>query len=574
MMVGMAILEMVGVASIMPFMAVLSDPEIVERNVWLSRAYELSGAESTQGFLTLLGAGVFLVLVGSLTFKAVTQWVQISYAQMRIHSLSCRLMARYLGQPYSFFLGRHSSKIATTILSEVNRVVTGALFPAMQIVAYGLVAIALFGLLLVVDFSLALIMGLTAIVVYGSLYLFIRKKLTRIGAIRLEANRRRFRVTHETFGGVKEVKIYGMEETMADRYASPSKRMARQEILAQVLAQIPNFGIQGLIYGGMILILLYLMAVYGSLGEALPVFATFAFAGYRMMPALQTIYRQASMLRVSRPALDSLVADLNSLQPAGALSRATDARWPTPEEAIELRDVTYSYPGSEQPALDGVDLRIPAKHTVGLVGTTGSGKTTTMDVILGLLSVESGMLLVDGAPVDASNVRAWQNSIGYVPQHIYLSDESIAANIAFGLPEDHIDHAAVERAARMAHLHEFVVNELPQGYNTIVGERGVRLSGGQRQRIGIARALYRDPDTLLLDEATSALDNVTENAVMAAIADLGHRKTIVIIAHRLSTVQSCDRIYLLEKGKVVNSGTFNELISKSAKFRSMAHGDE
>jgi ABC-type multidrug transport system fused ATPase/permease subunit len=239
---------------------------------------------------------------------------------------------------------------------------------------------------------------------------------------------------------------------------------------------------------------------------------------------------------------------------------------------LELVDVHYSYPKAERAALEGLDLAIEANTTVGIVGGTGAGKTTTVDVILGLLVPQAGELRVDGVPVIAANRRAWQNSIGYVPQAIFLTDDSVAANIAFGLPPEEIDHAAVERAARIAELHDFVTDELPDGYATRVGERGVRLSGGQRQRIGIARALYHDPDVLILDEATSALDNLTEKAVMDAVHNLGHAKTIVLIAHRLSTVRDCDTIFMLERGRVIAQGRYDALLETSQKFRAMAAG--
>ena len=239
-------------------------------------------------------------------------------------------------------------------------------------------------------------------------------------------------------------------------------------------------------------------------------------------------------------------------------------------QVIELKHVSYRYPNAAHPALKGVNVTIPANSKVGFVGSTGSGKTTTVDVILGLLEPQEGHLSIDGLPIPAANCRQWQRVIGYVPQHIFLADDSVAANIAFGVNPNDIDQRAIERAAEIAKLHKFVVNDLPQGYATTVGERGVRLSGGQRQRIGIARALYHNPQVLILDEATSALDNLTEQKVMEAMNNLGHDVTIIIIAHRLSTVRKCDQIYLLEQGEVKAHGTFEELNQANEQFRAMA----
>jgi len=318
----------------------------------------------------------------------------------------------------------------------------------------------------------------------------------------------------------------------------------------------------------MLLVVLYLMAQSDSFAGALAIIVLYAFAGYRLMPALQQIYNAVTQLRFVGPALDALHADLTSLKPVQLGSSQDVIKL---KQAINLNQVHYRYPNAQHLALKNLNLSIPAKSMVGLVGSTGSGKTTTVDLILGLLEAEKGTLAIDGQVITEHNRRAWQRVIGYVPQQIYLVDDTVAANIAFGIQAKDIDQVAVERAAKIANLHEFVVNELPEGYSTTVGERGVRLSGGQRQRIGIARALYNNPQVLILDEATSALDNLTEQAVMEALNSLGDEITIVLIAHRLSTVRQCDLIYLLERGVVQASGTYGELIAKNQHFAAMAN---
>jgi ABC-type multidrug transport system fused ATPase/permease subunit len=288
------------------------------------------------------------------------------------------------------------------------------------------------------------------------------------------------------------------------------------------------------------------------------------------MPALQQIYSHLTKLRFSGPALDRLHEDLMTLAPdPGAGLAVQPAVSMGLSRGLQLDEVTYRYPGAPRPALTALSLEVRARSTVGLVGATGSGKTTAVDVMLGLLRPESGQLRVDGTPITPDNARAWRRTVGYVPQHIYLVDASVTANIAFGIPDDQIDHAAVARAARIANLHDFVIRELPAGYGTLIGERGVRLSGGQRQRIGIARALYHQPKVLILDEATSALDNLTEQAVMDAVTNLSGEITIVLIAHRLTTVRDCDRIYLLEQGILTGYGTFEELKETNLRFRAM-----
>ncbi|MDX1429795.1 MAG: ATP-binding cassette domain-containing protein, partial [Rhodothermales bacterium] len=307
---------------------------------------------------------------------------------------------------------------------------------------------------------------------------------------------------------------------------------------------------------------------------SLPIIGLYAFAGIRLFPATQTIYQNIARMRVGKPALDALYEDLNQ-QPQEAARIAESVRHldqtPLLENALELRNISFRYPDSEWTAINGLSLRIDARTTVAFVGRTGSGKTTLSDIVLGLLHPVEGQVIVDGKEIGPENLRHWQSRIGYVPQDIFLSDDTVRNNIAFGLPDGEIDQEAVERAARLAELHDFVVSALPKGYDTMVGERGIRLSGGQRQRIGIARALFGDPDLLVLDEATSALDNMTERAVMDAVHNLARKKTIIMVAHRLSTVRDCDVIFLIEGGQLKAKGRYEELVEMSDQFRSMVY---
>jgi ABC-type multidrug transport system fused ATPase/permease subunit len=570
----MALLDMLGVASIMPFMAVLANPELVETNAILKAAYTASshlGVDTSQQFLFALGIGVFVLLVGSLAFKALTTYAQLRFTRMREYSISKRLVEGYLHQPYSWFLSRHSADLGKIILSEVFEVIDKGVRPIMNLIAQGAIAIALLMLLIVIDPKLALIVGLTLVTAYGLIFKTTRGYLARIGQERVKANQERFTVVSEAFGAAKEVKVGGLECAYIQRFAEPAQAYARHQAGAQVISQLPRFALEAIAFGGMLLVMLYLMAQSGSFASALPIIALYAFAGYRLMPALQQIYGALTQLRFAGPALDALHKDLMSLQqPASAnMQDMQDPAMPL-TQVITLNNIVYRYPNATTPALKRISLSIAAKSTVGLVGATGSGKTTTVDLILGLLDAQEGTLAIDGQPITDHNKRAWQRAIGYVPQQIYLADDTVAANIAFGIDPEQIDQSAVERAAKIANLHEFVISDLPRGYATTVGERGVRLSGGQRQRIGIARALYHNPQVLILDEATSALDNLTEQAVMEAVHNLGHEITIILIAHRLSTVKDCDQIFLLEKGELKGQGRFEELTNANENFKKMA----
>ena len=562
----MALLDAIGVASILPFMAVIANPEIIETNLLLNKLFKALapfGVESNQQFLFSLGVIVFITLITSLAFKAITTYAQVRFVQMREYSIGKRLIEEYLYQPYSWFLNRNSADLGKTILSEISKVVGGGINPLMELIAKGMITIALIVLLIVADPKLALIVGLSLGASYGIIYKLTQKYLNEIGEQSLKNNQLRFTAVSEAFGAAKEVKVGGLEKIYVRRFSTPAQSFAKNHAASSAITQLPRFALEAIAFGGIMLVVLYLMVQTGSFTGALPIISLYAFAGYRLMPALQQIYASFTQLTFVGPSLNKLYDDLKNLRQINS----DDGNIISLKKEIILNNVSYQYPNTDRTALKDINLKILAGSKVGIVGSTGSGKTTTVDLILGLLDVQSGTLEVDGQVINKSNVRAWQKSIGYVPQQIYLSDDTIAANIAFGVKLEDINQEALFRASKTANLHDFVINELPQKYNTTIGERGIRLSGGQKQRIGIARALYHNPKILILDEATSALDNATEAAVMEATSNLGKDITIILIAHRLSTVKNCDLIYLLEKSKLKMSGTFEELINNDLSFR-------
>jgi ATP-binding cassette, subfamily B, bacterial PglK len=563
--------ESVRVASIVPFVAVIADASVVETNPRLAAAYQWLGAESPKAFLFILGLVVFAIMVGSLALTAVTGWATIRFTSMRNYRLSRDLFKIYINQPYEWFLRRHSADLGKSVLSEVNQVVSGALMPFMSLITGGVTAIFMVILLLITDPLLAVIVILALSGGYALIYAVTRRYLRRIGEERVEANRQRFRICVEAFGGIKDVRVLGLEKTFISRFEVPSRRFVTHQAASDVIGQMPQYGLQALAFAIVLIIIWYQLALRDDVSQALPVIALYALAGSRLMPALQKVYGSVSKLSYAKPALDALHRDLAERQGRRGNAPTQDSAKPLGlKNALEISAVSYRYPGSATQALHAVTLTIPARWAVGLVGQTGAGKTTLIDVILGLLEPETGQLSVDTVPITDTNRRAWQKSIGYVPQHIFLADDTVAANIAFGVAARDIDMAEVERAAGIANLHDFVTGELEQGYDTLIGERGIRLSGGQRQRVGIARALYRDPDLLIMDEGTSALDIITERTVMEAVNNLARAKTIILIAHRLTTVRNCDRIYLLERGRLSASGTYDDLIADSDRFRDMA----
>lgn len=557
----MAILDMIGVASILPFMAVLTNPSLIETNSILQSGYRISaifGIQNQQQFLFFLGIIVFILLVISLLFKSLTTYAQVRFVQMREYSIGKRLIEGYLHQPYSWFLFRHSSDVGKTILSEVQQLINDGMFSLIELVARGMIIFALITLLILADPKLAFVIGLSLAGSYSVIFYFLRNFLTRIGEERLKNNHLRFKVVSEAFNAAKEVKVGNLENNFIKRFSVSAKIYAQAQALSRAIALLPRFILEAIAFGGILLIILYFLMQTGNFNSALPILSLYVFAGYRLMPALQQVYASFTNITFIIPSLDKIYDDLKNMKSFTHDPIDDDIPF---KEKISLTNISYSYPNTSRLALKDININIPIKTKIGLVGSTGCGKTTTIDIILGLLEPQNGSLEVDGKIICKQNIRSWQKSIGYVPQNIYLSDDTIFANIAFGLESKDINYEYVKQAAKIANLHNFIEEELTDQYETIIGERGVRLSGGQRQRIGIARALYHRPRVLILDEATSALDNQTEIAVMEALNNLGKDITTILIAHRLSTVKNCDKIYLLEKGKIENEGTFEELIN-------------
>ena len=566
------------VGSVMPFLSVLSEPARIERIPALSWIYETFGFTSEYAFVVALGlASIAAILITSCIQIAKT-YVVARFSLMRGHSISQRLMIAYLRQPYAFFLDRHSGEMTTRVLSEAQLVVNQFLKPAAEFIAALCTVTAIVGLLIWVDPLIALIAFGVLGGIYGVIYFFTRRVLKQFGYTRAEANKTRFRVANEALNGIKDIKLLGREGSYATRYSVPSLKMAHTLVWVQLISQLPQIALQAVALSGVILLCLVLLDPQGfasgaALGGILPTLGVFAFAGQRMLPELSKLYSTLSQIQAGGAAVEAVYDDLIDKAGSGTLPRT-----PPPEMGLKrglaLEAVSYGYPNAEHAGLKDISLEIRAREKIGVVGSTGAGKTTLADLILGLLSPGEGRIVVDGAPLTDDNIRAWQQSVGYVPQDIFLTDASISENIALGVPAREIDEERVRRSAEIARLDGFIRDELPAGYATSIGERGVRLSGGQRQRVGIARALYHDADLIVFDEATSALDNLTERDVMAAIDALPGDKTVLMIAHRLSTVRRCDRIIVLDQGRLVGIGPWDTLMKENEAFQRIANISE
>jgi ABC-type multidrug transport system fused ATPase/permease subunit len=498
--------------------------------------------------------------------------VALRFATMRAYSISSRLLSTYLHQPYSWFLERNSSEVGKNVLNEADNLVGRVITPALKLVANLFLVIAIAAFLIIVDPVVTLMSAGMLSVSYALIYLRLRERLRRAGGEMMDSFGERFRIAQEAMGGIKDVKLLGLEDSYIGLYKGAAQRSARASARLGIMLEMPRFSLEAIAFGTLLtLVLLLLLRNDGDIASTVPILGIFALSVMRLLPALQQIYHGLASIQGGRDILDTITADCAE----ASLMRHVSVEARTPlrlARSLELSKVGFAYASAGRSALHGIDLTIPARNTVGIVGGTGAGKTTLVDLILGLLTPDEGEIRVDGLPVTGENLRAWQQTLGYVPQAIFLTDDTIASNIAFGVPKDEIDMAAVERAARAAALHDFVATDLAAGYSTVVGERGVRLSGGQRQRIGIARALYRNPSLLIMDEATSALDNITERVVMEAVQNIRADKTIILIAHRLTTVRNCDLIFLMDHGRVVAQGTYDELVASNETFRRMAVG--
>lgn len=567
-----ALFDLAGIASILPFVTVLINPEIIETNIYFVKIFEITkifGVKNIDHFLFVLGVLVFLILILGIAFKALTNYAKIRYVKMRETSIGKILLKGYLKHPYEWFLNRNSADLGKAILSESGIVAGDVLSPIFDLFGSILTVIFIVILLLLVDYKITLITGLFFFIIYGFIIKFTKNFLKQIGNENVKNNELRFLSINEAFGASKEIKIGGLEQVYVKRFSKSAEKYSRNKVSSAVVSTLPRFALEAITFGGAVLIILYLMSQKGGFSNALPVISLFIFASYRLMPAIQNIYVTLATITFASPSLNFLYQDIKNSRSLKVNKNNEDIFHL--KNSISLENIIYNYPNTSSSALNNISFNIKSKSTIGIVGPTGCGKTTLVDTILGLLEPQKGNLKIDEKLITNENLKSWQSCIGYVPQNIYLADDTLASNIAFGVNPDQIDQETVEKSSKIANLHDFVINELPKKYQTIIGERGTRLSGGQRQRIGIARALYNKPKLLILDEATSALDNQTEQYVMDAINNLRNNMTIILIAHRLNTVKKCENIILLEKGKIKTQGSYDELVKVDRNFQITAN---
>lgn len=576
MMMLMAFMEMLGIASIGPFMALVADMQLLETNAVLNKLYLASGVSTHTDFLFITGFVVLLTLGFASILSIFTTWRLSLFAFSVGTEFSDRLYRYYLQKDWLFHASGSSAQLTKQISTEAYRVTNSIILPFIEMNARIVLALFISVSIFIYNPMIASIGIILFTSGYILIYKVIRNRIALYGENISTTSTDRFRLMNEGFGGIKDLLLYNRSSEFVHQFEQSGKVFARAQGVNTALSYAPRYLMELLAFGSMIsLILVLLITRDGNLSQVLPVLGIYALAGFKLLPALQQTYYSITTIRGNTAAFDSIKEDLlasllvDNEQGANSAIKNQRVIDLANFRNIRLNNVSFTYPDKEMPALIDINIDIPINSTVGFVGESGSGKSTTIDLILGLISPSAGQLMLDDLVIEGENLQVWQKNIGFVPQSIFLSEGSITENVAFGLCSEDTDLEKVKQAIKLAHL-EPLVNSLPKGLDTKVGERGVQLSGGQRQRIGIARALYNQADVLVFDEATSALDGITEKVIMDSIQELSGQKTIVMIAHRLKTVKNCDVIYLMEQGRVIEQGTYQQLIDNNSMFKKMA----
>jgi ABC-type multidrug transport system fused ATPase/permease subunit len=554
-------LETFSVGVIPAFVALLSKPDLIETQPWLQRFYDLSGANSIYGFMLLLSVLLLGIFLGKNLYLACLANYQYQFLRRKHVDFASRLFNLYLQAPYTFHLQRNSAEISLTLTSEVHKLFWNVLVPLMTLVSELTITTFLVILLVIVEPVSSLIaVGFLAIALF--VFSTLARRVTRrLGQIRQFHDGKVYQWVNQGVGGIKETKILGKEQFFVNNFSDHKSQSENATVTLELIRQYSQLYIETIVIAAVLLIVIVTLLQGRALQAVLPTLSLFAIAALRIMPSAKRIASTTASIRFYHGVVNLISQDLVSLKKIvksdQRLFPVSDKTLNTFKDSIVLEKVSFSYPGADSPSINNVSLSISRGSSVAFVGPSGAGKSTLVDIILGLLAPNEGQVRVDGQNV-FDDLAGWQRQIGYIPQSIYLSDDTIRRNVAFGVADTDIDDFRVWEALKAAQL-ESLIYSLPEQLETLVGEQGMRLSGGQRQRIAIARALYHNPEIIIMDEATAALDNDTEREFMSALEKLSRHKTLIMIAHRLSTVKNCDCIYHLESGKILFTGTYEQI---------------
>lgn len=559
-----ALLEATSVALILPFLELASNTEEALKNPYLSSIYQFFEF-GTESQLVVAAAWITLLTVACAKLLTIVSiWFQQSIAWSIAHNVSLRLVINYTELPYEFFLKKEPSDLIRSAIDDINKLIEGVILAGCNLISQLLVIMLILLLVLFVN----PFVGAIAFMAISSIYILIilsrKSLLISLGKESLQVTSDRYRTFVDIVNGIKAIKSTGSKVFFVERFEKPSHRHSKIRPLVQITYSIPRNLVETIAFGTVLFIVLWLANSEDGFVDAIPALTLFTLAGYRLIPAMHSAYTSLAQILHSYPAISTIY---NDTQIKGDLPEHNSDLIKF-DDSITLRSLCFSYPGADTPTIDDVSFNISKGMKVALVGPSGSGKTTLVDLIMGLLEPCSGSIQVDDKALDLNHLDSWRQKIGYVPQDVFLYNDSVASNIAFG--NEKIDYTAVVKAAQLAQISDFIETQLPNQYESQIGDAGSRLSGGQRQRIGLARALYRQPEVLILDEATSALDNVTEGNVLKAIHDELPNTTIITIAHRISTVIRCDKLFVIDRGKLESEGTYKQLIETCDLFKDLA----
>lgn len=567
-----AMLEALGIALIFPLITLISNPETINSYQLLNWLYNFTGSSSNNEFLiwmigTLLGVYLFKYI-----YLASLFYIQYKFIFNLQISLSTRLLNTYIKSPYSYHLQKNSAELLRTVNSDVLWIFSGVFVPISNLI----IEIFVVSVILLVLLAIAPIPTILTFFILGgtslAFYYFIRQRSTAFGRAQQSHNAELIKWVNQSLGGIKEIKVLGREDFFVQAYNDSNTGYSHSMRYVRTLNEMPRLMIEGLVMTGILFVVGAMLILQQNVQTLIPTLGLFAMAAVRLMPSMNRILMSLGLVRYNTASIEKVYKDLKELENIGSQSENQKTKKDSEKfifkESIKLENVSFRYEGAKENALSDVSLKIPKGSSVAFVGSSGAGKTTIVDVVLGLLKPQSGKILVDGKNI-RENLSAWQQSVGYIPQPVYLSDDSIKRNVAFGIENELIEEEKIWEALKAAQLEEFVKN-LPNKLETNVGEHGVSLSGGQRQRIGIARSLYHNPQVLILDEATAALDNETEKEITKAIAALSGEKTIIAIAHRLTTVEDFDCLFFMKNGKIIDSAKYTDLLERNEEFQRMA----
>ena len=544
-----SLLELLGVSIFTPFVNIIMNQEAIHRTWYLKMIYDAFGFQSNMSFLAFLAGCIIVVYIIKNVYLIIQRSFMFKFSYNTQMRLSTRLLRTYMKEPYTFHLNKNIATLQRSLQEDTSLFMQVILY-TFELIAEIVTCLVLGTFLLVVSKSITIVVVGLLVLCVGLFYFITKRYARRLGVENQEYRGKIFQWMNQSLGGIKEIKILDREKYFIDEYQEYYTKYAKGLRISRVISILPKYIVEAVCMTGLLLAIIIKM----FFGEAdiiyyIPQLAVFAVAALRLMPSVGKINEYLTSILYALPSVDLVYHDLDEIASyVEQQDKEVKETWNL-EEEIHVEKVTYAYPGVEEPVIKDADFIVPKGKTVAFIGASGAGKTTMVDIILGLLEPQSGKIMADKLNIH-EKPKTFHSQVGYIPQVIYLSDDTIRNNIAFGVEGQDIDEAAVKEAVKKAQLTEFI-DSLPNGLDTIVGDRGVRLSGGQRQRIGIARALYHDPEILVLDEATSALDNETEAAVMEAIENLQGTKTMIIIAHRLTTIRNVDIIYEVGDGNVV-----------------------